>query len=114
MKRYLDLGGTIDYRSRVEQILLKDNKAIVVKLGDVSEHHADIVMSAADGDSTIFGMLDGKYVDDKIKHYYKELNLTPPIVMISIGVDLDLSDEPHWFIYHLGELISIAGERENG
>ncbi len=44
-------------------------------------------------------MLDGKYVDEKIRCYYENLTLTPPIVTVSIGVDLDLSNEPHWLLY---------------
>lgn len=57
-KRYLDLGGKINYRSRVEKIIVKDNKAVGVKLEDGSEHYADYVISAADGYSTILNMLD--------------------------------------------------------
>jgi len=110
-KRYLDLEGTIDYRSRVEKILVKDDKAVGVKLKDGSEHHADVVISAADGYSTIFEMLDGKYVDDKIKGYYKELTLQRTRIFVSIGVDLDLSGEPPIVVYHLDESISIAGEK---
>ncbi len=109
-KRYSDLGGKIDYQSRIEKVIVKDNKAVGVKLEDGSEHRADVVISAADGHSTIFNMLDGKYVDDKIKGYYKELTLTPPLVCVSIGVDSDLSDKPHWLLYYLDESISIAGE----
>ena len=112
-KRYLNLGGKIDYRSRVEKIIVKDDRAVGVKLGDGSEHYADYVISAADGYSTIFDMLDGKYADEKIRGYYENLTLTPPIVTVSIGVDLDLSNEPHWLLYYLDEQISITDRKRD-
>lgn len=37
------------------------------------EHRGDIVISAADGHTTILDMLEGKYLDDKIRRYYDEL-----------------------------------------
>ncbi len=66
-RRYLDLSGQIHYNSRrVEKILVENNKAVGIRLTDGTEHHADYVISAADGHATIFEMLDGKYADDKI------------------------------------------------
>jgi len=48
-RRYLDLGGEIHYRSRVERILVENDRAVGVRLADGSEHRADVVISAADG-----------------------------------------------------------------
>jgi phytoene dehydrogenase-like protein len=44
--RYEALGGEIRTRSRVEKILVKDDRAIGVRLADGTEHRADIVVSA--------------------------------------------------------------------
>ncbi len=33
--------------------------------------------------------------------------------MVSIGVDLDLSNEPHWLLYYLDEPTSITGEKRD-
>ena len=60
-KRYLELGGIVHYRSRVEKILVEDNKAVGVKLADGTEHRADIVISDADGCKTIMNLLEGEY-----------------------------------------------------
>ncbi len=75
---YLDLGGEIHYKSRVIKILVENDKATGVQPADGTEHRSHIVISAADGHSTIFDMLDGKYINDKIKGYYDNLPLFPP------------------------------------
>jgi phytoene dehydrogenase-like protein len=46
---YIDLGGETHYRSKVERILVEDNRAMGVRLEDGTEKRADIVVSAADG-----------------------------------------------------------------
>ena len=91
-KRYLDLGGEITYKSSVAKVLVEGNKAIGIKLADGSEHHADVVISAADGHSTIFDMLDGKYLDDTIKSYYEKLPIFPSLVFVGIGVARTFND----------------------
>jgi phytoene dehydrogenase-like protein len=109
-RRYLDLGGEIHYKSRVEEILVERDRAVGVRLADGTEHRADVVISAADGHATIFDMLGGKYVDDKIRGYYDELPIFQPIIQVSLGVARDLSDQPHNVIYPLEEPITVAGE----
>jgi phytoene dehydrogenase-like protein len=109
-RRYLDLGGEILYRSRVDKTLVEKDKAVGVRLTDGTEHLADTVISAADGHATIFDMLEGKYVDDKIRGYYDEWPIFQPIIQVSLGVDRDLSDEPHMVVYPLDKPIVIAGE----
>jgi phytoene dehydrogenase-like protein len=91
-KRYLGLGGEIKYKARVAKILVEDGRATGVKLEDGTEHRADYVISAADGYTTIFDMLEGKYIDDKIQGYYDGLPIFPPLVYASFGVNRSFSD----------------------
>jgi len=107
-RRYLDMGGEIHYKSRVEKILVENDHAVGVKLTDGTEHRADVVVSAADGHATIFDMLEGKYVNDKIRGYYDELPIFQPYIQVSLGVARDLSDEPPTIVYTLEEPVSIA------
>ncbi|NQS88637.1 NAD(P)/FAD-dependent oxidoreductase, partial [Patescibacteria group bacterium] len=72
-QRYLDLGGEINYKSPVTKILVKNDQAIGVRLANGTEHHADIIISAADGHTTIFNMLNGEYINNKIQGYYDQL-----------------------------------------
>ena len=114
-KRYLDLGGEVHYSSRVEKILVENEKAVGVRLADGSEHRADWVISAADGRTTIFDMLEGKYVDREIRERYENPNLFKPLVYVSLGVEGDLEDLPAsigGLTYPLDTPISIAGKEE--
>ena len=54
-------GARSTTASRVEKILVEGDQAVGVRLADGSEHRAGRVISAADGYTTIFKMLDGKY-----------------------------------------------------
>lgn len=109
-KRYLDLGGKIQYRSRVVKILVDNDQATGVLLEDGTEHKADIVISAADGRTTIFDMVEGKYLDEKIRQYYKEWPICEPYVQISLGVERDLSNEPHSIRLPLKKPIKVGDQ----
>jgi phytoene dehydrogenase-like protein len=93
-KRYQDLGGTIHYESRVEKILVEGDKAVGVRLTDGTEHRAGRVISAADGYTTIFKMLDGKYADDKTREPYEKWPIFPPLLFVGVGVNRSFADEP--------------------
>ncbi|HSD57384.1 MAG TPA: NAD(P)-binding protein, partial [Methanotrichaceae archaeon] len=97
-RRYTDLGGRAHYRSKVEKILVEGNHAVGVSLADGTEKRADIVISAADGFTTIFKMLGGKYVNDEIRAYYAQPPSFPELnkmdLQVSFGVDRDISNEP--------------------
>ena len=112
-KRYLDLGGKVDYKSRVERILVESDRAVGVRLADGSEHRADIIVSAADGHATIFDMLEGKYIDDKIRRRYDSMPIFEPLVQVSVGVSTDLAGEPYSVSFPLASPIEIAGEERD-
>jgi phytoene dehydrogenase-like protein len=114
--RYLELGGEIHYRSRVAKILTevdpagRHDRAVGIRLVDGTEHRADVVISAADGHATIFDMLGGKYVNDKVRGYYEELPIFRSWVQVSLGVARDLSNEPPMVSYPLNDPIDVGGE----
>jgi phytoene dehydrogenase-like protein len=109
-QRYLSLGGTIQYKSRVKKVLVEGGKAVGVTLEDGSEHHADIVISASDGYNTIFNLLGGKYIDDKIRTLYEKQPIYQPCIQVSMGIARDFSSEPQAVTYKLEKPITIAGE----
>jgi len=109
-QRYLNLGGQIHYRSPVNKILVEDGQAVGVRLVDGAEHRGDIVISAADGHSTIFDMLEGKHINDEIRGYYDRLPIFPPLVHVALGVARSFEGLPHTIIYPLGEPVTIAGK----
>jgi phytoene dehydrogenase-like protein len=91
--RYLDLGGKLRTKSKVTKILVDNNIAKGVLLGDGTEISSDYVISAADGHSTIFDMLEGKYMDKKISNAYENWELFTPIVQVSFGINSRIESE---------------------
>ncbi|MCX8093091.1 MAG: NAD(P)/FAD-dependent oxidoreductase, partial [Candidatus Goldbacteria bacterium] len=113
VKRYKDLGGEIVYNAKVERIRIMNDRATGIKLQDGSKFSADYVISACDGKTTIYKMLNGEFKDEKIDKYYKELQLFPPLLFISLGLKRDLKDNPHSMLMELDEPIKIAGKEIN-
>jgi len=107
-RRYLELGGEVQYQARVEKVLVDGDRAVGVRLADGTEHHADLVISAADGRTTIFDMLESKYVDDKVRSYYDEWPIFQPYLQVSLGVARDFSREPHSVLMPLEEPINVG------
>jgi len=109
-RRYEELGGEIHYKSKVERILTEGDRATGVRLEDGSEHKADVVISNADGRKTILDMLEGRYIDDRVKKWCEEPeDETDFAVMVFLGVDRDLSGEPSALIMLLDKPVEIAG-----
>jgi len=107
---YKNLGGEVEYGARVEKILVEKDRAVGVRLADGSEHRADIVISNADGRKTIKELLDGRYINDKIRTYCAE----PPdetnwSAHVFLGVNRDLSAEPSALVMLLDKPVTIAG-----
>ena len=113
-RRHLSLGGEITYGATVDKILVAGGKAVGVKLTNGEEHRAAAVISAADGYSTIFGMLDGRYVDDALRARYRDWKLIKPWVMISFGVAREFPGEPHFTTYRLAEPLVVGAQRVEG
>ena len=109
-KRYLDLGGQVSYRSTVEEIVVEDHRASAVRLTDGSEHRADYVVSAADGYSTIFEMLGGRYVNEEINRRYDSWELSRPLVTVSYGVARQFPDESPFVYVALARPIPVGGQ----
>ena len=112
-QRYLDIGGELHLKARVEKVLVENDKAVGIRLTDGTEHRGDIVVSAADGHATIFDLLDGKYVNDKIRGYYDNLPLRPPLVYIGLGVARKFDDVPsavEGLVFPLEKPVTIAGK----
>lgn len=112
-QRYLGLGGDLHYDSRVVKILVENNRAVGIRLLDGSEYRADYIVSAADGHTTIFNLLDGRYVDEKIRDYYDNLPIFPPLIHVALGVNCSFEEIPHTvsgLSFPLDKPVVIAGK----
>jgi phytoene dehydrogenase-like protein len=94
-KKYLHLGGRIHFDARVKKILVNKNRAegIVLENGNI-EARSDFVVSAADGFSTIFELLEGNYVDKSISSRYNGHAKWPSAILVSLGVSRTFPGEP--------------------
>ncbi|MEI6124866.1 MAG: NAD(P)/FAD-dependent oxidoreductase [Bacteroidota bacterium] len=93
LEKFIKLGGKISYNKRVEKIIVENNKAKGVMLTDGTRILSDYVIGTADGHTTIYKMLQGKYVSKKIDFAYKNWELFTPIVQVSFGINKMLPSE---------------------
>jgi len=114
--RYEELGGQIHYKSQVKQIVIEarrgfagEGRAVGVTLEDGTRHDGNIVISACDGRSTIFDMLNGDYVNNRVRTYYRDLVPSKSILQVSLGVAQDFSGEPPMASFPLRAPINLAG-----
>jgi len=106
---YKQLGGEIHYKSRVTELIIENNRTVGIRLNDGTEHRADSMIWAGDGHTLIFDILGGKYMNDKIRDMYENWIPVKPIVHVMLGVNRDLSAEPHRIIFKPDQPINIAG-----
>lgn len=93
-EKIASLGGKIRFKSKVDRILVGYDTAVGVRLAGGENIMADWVISAADGHATIFDFLGGRYLDAAIQKTYDERELFASYLQVSLGVALDLREQP--------------------
>jgi phytoene dehydrogenase-like protein len=73
--------------------MVEDKTARGVILSDGTVVRADYVISAADGYTTIYKMLEGKYLSKEIIFAYSNWELFPPLVQVSFGIGMEIKSE---------------------
>jgi phytoene dehydrogenase-like protein len=106
-EKIAQLGGTIRFKSRVDRILVENHAAVGVQLADGSAIRADWVISAADGNTSIFDLLEGRYVDQSTRKMYDEREVFASYLQVSLGAALDLKDQPPMVTYLLDSPIAV-------
>ncbi len=113
-ERFVDLGGEIHYNARVARILVEDGRAVGVRLADGSEHRGDDVLSNAYAKATVFDLLEGRFLDDKLRAAFaKPTDKATMGLHVQFGLARDLSQEAHAIVLFLPEPVEIAGERRD-
>ncbi len=118
-RRYRALGGDVQYRARVDKVLVEscsrkrtreNDRAVGVRLTDGSEHRADVIVSTTYGQATIYDLLDGRYADERIRAAYSSpVDDVAMGLQVSLGVARDLSGEPPAIVLLLPQPVEIAG-----
>ncbi|MTI85141.1 MAG: NAD(P)/FAD-dependent oxidoreductase [Firmicutes bacterium] len=113
-RRFDALGGEMNYLSFVEKIIVNNGTATGIRLADGSEQYADIVVSAADGYFTIYNMLDGSYTNELIDAYYDHFVESQSFgLQVYLGLNRDLTNEPHALTLILDQAITLEGRGRN-
>lgn len=106
-KRYLALGGKINYHTPVNRIITENGiaKALEVRHGKI--HESDLIISCADWYFTAFELLQGKFVNDEMIALKegKSLEIFFSVVQFSFGINKDLSALPHLVRFPLDEVL---------
>ena len=114
VEKFNNMGGKLTYKKKVERILVEKNVAKGILLSDGTTVTADFVISAADGYTTIFNMLEAKYISKEIDYAYKNWELFTPIVQVSFGIKKAISSEAP-IIIHISKGRKIGKTKlENG
>ena len=85
-EKFKKLGGELRLKTRVADVLVKNGRAVGVKLEDGTEVRADEVVWAADGHTLIFDILGSRYMDDRIHTMYEKWTPVRPVVHVCLGV----------------------------
>jgi phytoene dehydrogenase-like protein len=93
VERFESLGGKISYKKRVNKIVVENNRAKGVILEDGKKVDADYVIGTADGYTTIYKMLEGKYISKKFDFAYRNWELFTPLVQVSFGINQSIPSE---------------------
>ncbi|MGB8259880.1 MAG: NAD(P)/FAD-dependent oxidoreductase [Terracidiphilus sp.] len=93
-ERIASLGGRVRFNAKVERILVENGAAVGVELAGGEIVKADWVISAADGYATLNQLLGGKYTSAEMEKLYREAEIFPSYLQVSLGVGMDLHGQP--------------------
>jgi phytoene dehydrogenase-like protein len=113
--RFKNLGGKIFYGKKVEKILVSDGRIDGIRLVNGEEILADYVISGADLKSTLYELLDGKYIDPQHEELFRTAKIFSSSVQVSFGVNMDFSSEPDCIaqIYKLNRPVKIGNQNSD-
>jgi phytoene dehydrogenase-like protein len=93
-RRYSSLGGVIRYGAGVVSVIVKNRRAAGVRCLDGTAFPAATVVSCADGYSTIFNLLGGRYVNKQLRYVYNCCDVFPGLIQASLGINRVFPEAP--------------------
>lgn len=112
-QRYLELGGQVTYKSRVEKIIVEDGSAKGIRLDSGEEVLDDYVISCADGYATLYKLLNDQYTPDVYRNLYSnpKKHFVPTCALVFMGVDCEIR-EPWYDVTERREQPVCLGGKE--
>ncbi|MHB1347631.1 MAG: phytoene desaturase family protein [Candidatus Humimicrobiaceae bacterium] len=109
--KFLNLGGKINYRSKIEKVIIENKTATGIRLADGNTFFADYIVAAADAHEVIYNLLGNEYSNKEIDTLFSD-NINYPIystAYVYLGVESDLSKYPHSLFFDLKNPIDSGG-----
>ena len=85
-------GGEIRLNTRVEKILIRDGRAVGVRVKSGQEIYADYIISNANGYSTYLELVGEEHLEPSYVEYVKSLEPGPSVTAVFLGLDLDMKE----------------------
>lgn len=85
-RTYQALGGHVQLHATVDEILVRDGRAVGIRLADGTMMAADAVISTASAPETVLRLLGGRYDAGVTRERLEHWKLFDPIVMANFGV----------------------------
>jgi phytoene dehydrogenase-like protein len=91
-RKFEQLGGKLHCNAKVEKILVKDGRAVGIRLADGREMAADHVVSCGDAYDTFTRLLEDRYTPDTYKKLFATPKENPTITsaLVFLGVNADI------------------------
>lgn len=86
-QRYVRLGGNFCRATEAASIIVENGQARGVRCADGQFVPAETVVSCADGYSTIFKLLEGRFLSRSLKRAYQDFSVFPGLLQVSLGVN---------------------------
>lgn len=88
--RYLQLGGKVRYDCAAEKIQVENHRATAVLCNGGKRFAGEHIVACADGRSVIFQMLEGRFVNERLRRLYQRGEVFPSLVQVSLGISREL------------------------
>jgi phytoene dehydrogenase-like protein len=104
-------GGKIFYNHKVDKILVEGSRAAGIMVNG-REICGDYVISAADGYTTLYKLLEGKYLTPQHEQAYRTWKIFPSLVYVALGLDRKFEGIPSMYLFNAKNPITIEDGRQ--
>jgi phytoene dehydrogenase-like protein len=106
--KYISLGGNLNLNSEVESIVVKNQKAVGIKIKNGNMLTADTIIVASDLEHTITKLLPDQKSITKSKNNYNNYPVFPSLFQVSLGVRRTFDGVSHKINMPLNEVINLG------
>ncbi|MHB9110063.1 MAG: phytoene desaturase family protein [Armatimonadota bacterium] len=106
--RFKRLGGELQCRCKVTEVIVENDRAVGIRLEDGTEHRANIVLWAADGRTLLFDLLGERYLTDELRTRYREWQVVRSMVHVMLGLKRDMRQEPCRLTFKVEKPITVG------